>query len=291
MCFAVNDGPGIRTTVFFKGCPLRCAWCHNPESISPKPELFLRPERCIGCGACVTTCEQQAITLANGNAFTQRQKCKQCGACVLVCPAEARAIVGQKRCVEEVMNEVEKDLIFYQQSGGGITLSGGEPLAQPSFATALLSACKQRGIHTAIDTSGYAPSSKLRRLHPFVDLYLYDLKTLDEDDHKKYTGVPLQPILDNLHWLCRQKAKIIIRIPLLPGINDDPQQIETMGRFIDQLKAVDSVQLLPYHRIGVGKYQRLSKRYKLTDMSSPSLEHQQKIASIFQKYIQTVTLG
>ncbi|MBN2356634.1 glycyl-radical enzyme activating protein [candidate division KSB1 bacterium] len=291
MRFAVNDGPGIRTTVFLKGCPLHCAWCHNPESISPAPELMLRPERCIACGACLSVCPQRAIEKIDGRYVTHRRLCRECGACADACPAEVRSLIGKMMTVEEVMREVEKDKIFYQSSGGGVTLSGGEPLMQPQFSSALLTACKNKKIHTAVDTSGYAPLSIVKKTNKYVDLFLFDLKILDEELHIKYTGFSLQPILTNLSWLCRNANELVVRVPLIPGINDAPDQIEKIGRFVAGKKSIKEIQLLPYHRSGADKYARLALEYTLPNLVSPGRQKMQEIASSLQKHIQTVSIG
>lgn len=251
--FAVHDGPGIRTTVFLKGCPLRCHWCHNPESQRPDRELLDSPSRCHGCGACVAVCPAGAIRRVDGVYRTDRRACSACGACVAVCPDRLRTIVGEIRTVRELMEEIERDSLFYEQSSGGVTISGGEPLAQHVFTFELLRACKDQRIHTALDTCGHAPRDVLERMADGVDLYLYDLKHTDPDRHLQATGVTSGRALDNLEYLASEGRRIWIRIPLIPGFNDDAASLEALGRRIAGLGGIEAVQILPYHRIGEAK--------------------------------------
>lgn len=261
MRFAVNDGPGIRTTVFVKGCPLVCWWCHNPESQAFGPELQVWPDRCIGCGACIAACQ-------HGLALSREMPagCMACGRCAAVCPARARTITGWKATVADVMREVVRDTVFYDESGGGVTFSGGEPLAQPEFLLALLRACRAQGIHTCIDTSGYAPRRALLDVAAETDLFLYDLKLMDPAGHALYTGGELNLVLDNLRALSAVHSCINIRIPVIPGINDGDDNIRAAGAFIAGLEAnVRDVTLLPYHATGLAKYARLGKPYRLDE--------------------------
>ncbi len=262
--YAVHDGPGIRTTVFLKGCPLACVWCHNPESHTLEPEIFYWADRCTRCGACIEACPKGALAWKDGNLDMDRYLCNGCGACVSICPAGARELVGRTVTVDEVMREIEKDLLFYEESGGGITLSGGEPLAQPEFCRALLQRCRSLGIKTALDTSGYAPEETLLTIAKFVDLFLYDIKSMDEERHFAYTGVSNTRILRNLKRLDQLGKRIWIRFPLIPGINDDLDHIAQLGEFVATLPSVEAIHVLPYHRGGDAKRARL-------EWSDPSL--------------------
>ena len=279
--YSIHDGPGIRTTVFFKGCPLACWWCHNPESQSPGVEMMVRDNRCIICGACVETCPQQAITLnGHGAPVTNWDKCDTCGQCAAVCYAEARQQVGRQMSVAEVLADIERDRAFYDESGGGVTLSGGEPLLQPDFLLALLCACRERDIHTALDTSGYTRWPVLDRVRPYVDLFLYDLKLLDETKHRQVTGVSNRLILENLQMLSQYGHDIIVRIPVIPGVNDDNDSLRQMAAFLADLPHRPDVELLPYHHIALDKYARLNKVYLLRDTEPPLVERMAEIGQM-----------
>lgn len=260
--YAIHDGPGIRTTLFFKGCPLHCWWCHNPEGQSFDPELMIWPERCINCRTCVSACPNSAVSTANGSIVTDRSKCKACGVCAEKCPANAREIVGKKFSVDGLMQEAEKDVPFYDESGGGITISGGEPLAQPMFLNAFSSACKKEGIHVALDTNGYAKTEIVMKVSRNVDLFLYDLKVMDDKKHKLHTGVSNKLILKNLKRLDSLGKRIIVRFPLIPSVNSDEENVRSMSDFVSRLKNVEEIDILPYHRLGVEKAKRLGKTAK-----------------------------
>jgi pyruvate formate lyase activating enzyme len=268
MRFSTQDGPGIRTTVFFKGCPLSCWWCHNPESQRLQPELLYLEERCRHCGDCVTACPQHAIEQVNGAVRTSAL-CRRCGQCAEVCQAEARQIAGRRLTVGELVAEIERDLVFFEESGGGVTLSGGEPLAQPRFVSALLAACRDRGIRTVLDTSGYAPSSVFLDVALAADLVLFDLKLMDPLKHKQYTGVSNRRILGNLKELVARGRPVIVRIPVMPGINDTDDEIRQFARYLAELP-ISQVELLPYHHIGAGKYKRLGLPYRLGNAPQPT---------------------
>ena len=252
--FSLNDGPGIRTTVFLKGCMLRCLWCHNPESHSAKPQLMLYREKCIGCGECLRRCPHQLhLFMEDGLHRIDRQRCEACGSCVDGC-AGALEIVGREASVEEILREVEKDRRFYEHSGGGMTVSGGEPLMQPEFTYALLHQAKERGLHTCLETCGYAPWEKLEALIPFVDLFLWDVKETDDALHREFTGVSLARILENLRRLSDAGASIVLRCPLIPDINGTQEHM--MGISAVALSCPDSVSEIhiePYHRLGISK--------------------------------------
>jgi len=281
--YSIHDRPGIRTTVFLKGCPLNCWWCQNPESQLSGQEIIFWEDRCIGCGACSTICPSGAIQIKNGIPVTEKEKCILCGKCIEKCPALAREMIGKKITAEEIIKEVEKDLVFYEESGGGVTFSGGEPLEQPEFLEELLNACQKKKIHTAVDTSGYVSWEILNKISSKVDLFLYDLKIMDSKRHKKYTGVSNELILENLKKLSSVHNNIFVRFPVIPGINDDYQNIKEMGEFLSSLK-VTQVNLLPYHYIGVDKYRRLGRTYKLATTQPPSEEKLSEISAILEKF-------
>ncbi|MBN1487723.1 MAG: glycyl-radical enzyme activating protein [Anaerolineae bacterium] len=288
--FSIHDGPGIRTTIFFKGCPLRCWWCHNPESQARSPQLLLRPQRCVECGACVEVCPQNAIS-RNGRLVTDLANCTACGACVAVCYAEARELVGRTATTAEVLDVIERDHPFYDESGGGVTFSGGEPLAQPDFLLELLQACQSREIHTAVDTCGYVPWESLNRIRPYVDVFLYDLKHLDDQRHQALTGVGNALILSNLQRLADAGQAVIVRVPLIPGLNDAPEHIARLGRFVADLPGVVRLDLLPYHTIAEEKYRRLGLEYRMPAVSPPSAAHMQTLAARLQTYGLEVRVG
>jgi pyruvate formate lyase activating enzyme len=299
--FSIHDGPGIRTTVFFKGCPLSCWWCHNPESQAPGPELALRAHRCIRCQACPPVCTQGAISWNGNLAATDREKCTLCGDCVEACYAEAREIVGREMTVAQVMSEIEKDLAFYDQSGGGVTFSGGEPLAQSGFLRALLQACQEKEIHTAVDTCGFAAWDALDKVRGHVDLFLYDLKLMDDGRHQRYTGVSNRLILDNLRLLSSLGHNISIRVPIIPGINDDEEDIRQLAAFAAALPGLASaastdgpgpqVAILPYHRAAAEKCNRLDRAYDLPETSPPSEERMAEIAQTLAGFGLQVEIG
>jgi pyruvate formate lyase activating enzyme len=282
MRFSTRDGPGIRTTVFLKGCPLACQWCHNPESQKTKPELMLRPGLCINCQECVNTCSQGAISVLDGTVITDPAHCNLCGECVEVCYAEARAMVGREMTVSEVIAEVMKDAPFYEESGGGVTFSGGEVFTQPGFLLELVKACKQRDLNITIDTCGFVQWTMLEKTIPYVDLYLYDLKVIDDETHRKYTGVSNQLILSNLSKLAEYGARIIVRIPVVPGVNDTEQSLHELAEVVSSMPQIERLELLPYHQAGVEKYNRLNRPYHLLNTISPTSERMDHIAQIFR---------
>lgn len=255
--FAVHDGPGIRTTVFLKGCPLRCDWCHNPESQSDRPVLAQFPRNCIGCGKCLSRCPQQALSRGEGGILVDRDRCRGCGECAKTCYAEALVLRGQVMSAGEVMAEVRKDVPFYQNSGGGMTISGGEPLYQPDFTLALLKAARAEGIHTCLDTSGYAPWSVLEQMLPYVDVVLYDLKGVSPALHRARTGRPNSLIMQNLQALTSDGVAVKVRLPMVPGFNDSESEMRDVARFVADLSHVPPLEILPYHRLGESKYEAL----------------------------------
>lgn len=281
--YALHDGPGIRTTVFLMGCPLSCWWCHNPESMRPLPGLLLHPERCIECGRCHASCHSDAID--------DTARCCHCGACVSACPAEARELVGRTIAVEQVMTELRKDIPFYDQSGGGVTFSGGEPVCQPGFLLALLDHCRLEEIHTVVDTSGYAEPNIIREVAKRTDLFLYDLKHMDPCKHQLLTGVTNDLILENLKRLATAGAKIRIRMPIIPGINDDRTNIDATGSYLASLPGVRAIDILPYHSSAGEKYRKLGLVYRLPRLIPPSDLRMQEVAAWLRSYGLTVRIG
>lgn len=281
--FSVHDGPGIRTTVFFKGCHLRCWWCHNPESQSYRPDLVFYVDRCVGCGACVAACPHQAIQLVNGKAKTNRQLCQGCGDCVAVCHYGARELVGRQYELNELVNLLVKDEILYEESGGGVTLSGGEVMSQPiEYLTALAKQLHRRGIDVAVDTCGYAPYDHYQRILPYVDTFLYDIKLIDSAKHKHYMALGNERILDNLKRISQAGAKISVRIPVIGKVNADSSAMMAIAKWLidNQVKPI-SVHLLPYHNTGCSKYATLGMVYKEEAMVKPTNETMTTLAELF----------
>ncbi|MFZ5826569.1 MAG: glycyl-radical enzyme activating protein [Bacillota bacterium] len=290
MKYSIHDGPGIRTAVFLKGCPMHCWWCHNPESQETAPQLVLGAAPCIGCGACLEVCPHGAVSQKDGLILTDPARCQHCLTCVDLCHSGARKGVGRSMTVSDVMAEVEKDLIFYDESGGGVTFSGGEPLLQPDFLYSLLSGAKAHELHTAVETTGFGKLQDLLRISAVTDLFLYDLKLMDDAEHRRYTGVSNKVILENLRELSRNHGNITIRIPIVPGITDQEENLLAIGRFAAGLDGVRAIHLLPYHKAGVEKYRRLRKPYRLPDTEPPDAEWMAQIADrmrVFGKKIKT----
>jgi len=289
--FAVHDGPGIRTTVFLKGCPLHCLWCHNPEGIAGGYELMVRPSRCVRCDSCLAACPRGALSKNSGPVAIDRGKCDLCGECVGVCMSEALEIAGRKASVIDIIDEVEKDRVFYEQSGGGVTLSGGEPLSQPAFCEAILIELKRRNIHAALDTSGLAAWEVLWRSADKSNLVLYDLKLMDDLKHKKFTGVSNRQILDNLKKLSAAKKDIRLRIPLVAGVNDDEDNIRRTIDFLRSLKSVRQIGLLRYHKGGAEKYKNLGKSSSFKIFEPPSEARMEEIGRAFSEAGFSVKMG
>lgn len=255
--FAIHDGPGIRTTVFMKGCPLRCAWCHNPESQVGTPELSFLPRRCIGCGYCFRVCPQGAHQTEASGHVLRREKCDVCGRCAKECYAQGIEVIGKRMTVAEALADVLKDKVFYDNSGGGMTLSGGEPLLQFEFTLNLLAAAREEKLHTCIETSGYADYDRLAALLPLVDLWLYDVKETDAQRHKACTGVSNRRILANLRRLHDSGARLRLRLPLIPGVNATEVHLRACGELARSLPRLEGVEVMPYHALGLSKVERM----------------------------------
>ena len=261
------DGPGIRTTVFFKGCNLRCKWCHNPESWLPEPQMLFYANKCTGCGKCLEVCPNHG------------ESCTLCGRCELFCPGDARKICGREWTVEEVFAEIIKDKTYYENSGGGVTFSGGECMLQVDFLLALLKKCKENGIHTAVDTAGNVSWESFEKVLPYTDLFLYDLKCFSEELHKSATGVSNRRILENLERLAG-RAALLIRVPVIPSINDGEEELRRMAEFLRKIQ-VNRVEVLPYHKMGEHKYDAL--KLKCQEFAVPSKEQMERIQRLFVK--------
>lgn len=269
--FSTRDGPGIRTTVFLKGCPLRCVWCHNPEGISPRAELVWYETRCVGARDCLTACPEDALELTHLGLRIRRDRCTTCGACAVACPAAALEVIGREWTPEALLDEVAKDTAFYETSGGGVTLSGGEPMVQSDFALALSHLCHERGIHVALDTCGAVPWERYRRLLPYVDLVLYDLKLLDPQQHRDATGADNARILDNARRMAGAGKAMWIRTPIIPGYTANRQNIAALADFIAaELPSVQRWELLAYTNLGLPKYRRLERAYGLEGVPLPT---------------------
>ena len=282
--YSIHDGPGIRTTVFLKGCALGCQWCHNPESVAAGAELMHWPGRCARCYACITACPRGAIAKeASGAVVVDRAKCDLCGLCAQACLYDAMQVVGRMMSVEEVLAEAEKDRVFYEQSGGGVTLSGGDPSVQSAFAEALLEGCRQRGLRTAVDTAGSSRNGTLERLAAKTDLILFDLKLIDYARHREFTGVSNVSILDNLKRLAASRTEVWVRVPLMRGVNDDEDNIGRTIAFLAELGTVRRVGLLPYHSGGLEKARRLGKEKDFRRFEPPSEERLAAIEAAFRK--------
>lgn len=260
------DGPGIRTTVFFKGCNLKCAWCHNPESQSAKPQMMFYKDKCTGCGKCKSVCPYHL------------EQCELCGKCTLYCPVDARMVCGKEHTVDEVLQEVLKDKAFYETSGGGVTFSGGECMLQIDFLVEILKKCKENGIHTAVDTAGHIPFESFEKILPYTDLFLYDIKIFDSQKHKQYVGVSNELILENLKKLFERKAKLWIRIPIIPDVNDSIEEIQKIKDFLKTIGTAEKIELLPYHAMGENKYRAIGKEPQI--FKTPDAENMKRLKEI-----------
>lgn len=282
--YSINDGPGIRTVVFFKGCPLQCLWCCNPESQRNMPEILYSHKKCKNCNRCILICPKKAISDDKGIKAIDYSLCDNCGKCIEVCPEEALEMVRRLVTIEEIIREVEKDIVFYRSSGGGVTLSGGECTYQPEFAISLLLECRKRGIHTAIETCGFQKWDVLKNILQYVDLVLYDLKHINPVKHLKYTGVSNKLIFENAQRIVSKNIPMIIRIPIIPKYTASKENIKAIARFVSNLKEVKKIELLPYHGLGEPKYKKLGRKYELEGVPSPSSEQMQELAGIVKSY-------
>ncbi len=280
--FAIHDGPGIRTTVFLKGCPLRCAWCHSPESQAFEAEFMPHPDRCVQCGACTEACPYHAVEPAAVAAQVAPDVCIRCGACVDACPTGARELVGRTYSVDALMAEIERDRIFYDESGGGVTLSGGEPLVQPAFTLEVVRACRASGIHVAVDTCGHVDTLALLEVAHDADLFLFDVKIMDEARHRAFTGVSNVRILHNLERLAEVHPNVRIRFPLIPGVTDDDANVRALGAFLASLQ-LRRIDVLPYHRAGLARYARLHRPYTLNAVLPPDHDVQDHVSRLFEE--------
>ncbi len=290
--YALHDGPGIRTTVFFKGCPLRCLWCHNPEGQSPFQELYIRSERCLEtCHLCLEQCPQAAVMKTGQIVHVDRRKCRVCGTCASICPSEAMVLVGKRVTAEEVLEDVFRDEPFFRQSGGGVTFSGGEPLLQASFLNDLLEGCRRLGLSTALDTSVYAPWPMLDAVRKNVDLILYDLKVMENERHKILTGVPNLVIRENLRRLVECRSRIVVRLPLVAGLNDGADQIRAAAEWLSGMGGIERVDLLSYHALGTDKSRRLDRPGCPGDFAPPSRQDLERIRNMILDFGLAVGLG
>ena len=282
--FSTEDGPGIRTTIFMKGCPLSCPWCHNPEGLKKEPELMLLPWRCIRCGECIKICPTSAIMPTEGKLVTDREKCAVCGKCADVCPADARRIIGRYWTPEELLAEIEKDRVFYEKSDGGVTVSGGEGTFQPEFLIEFLKLCKAKGIHTALDTSGYVKWQILKEILHFVDLVLLDLKMMDPKRHRKILKGSFNLVLENAKKITELGKRTIIRVPIVPNYTADEKNIQQIAQFIKGLNVVERVELLPFHRMAESKYHQLGRSYPMDNVQPPDTILMEKIKRLMESY-------
>jgi pyruvate formate lyase activating enzyme len=290
--YSINDGPGIRITIFMKGCPLRCAWCHNPESQSPKVQKLYTASKCIGAQDCIEVCPENALTLTPSGIVTDGEKCTLCGLCADACPSKAIEMSGKSYSAEELLKIIERERVHIDQSGGGVTFSGGEPLMHPEFLIKMLDACGEKGLHRAVDTCGFVPAKTLLEVAKRTDLFLLDLKLMEPAQHKKWTGVDNRLILKNLKLLAETGANINIRIPFIKNVNTNENEVRKMAEFVSALPGKKPViNLLPYHNIATGKYKKLEMDYNAGEMDEPSEEEQNQAIEIFQQFGIAVEIG
>lgn len=267
--FSLHDGPGIRTTVFFKGCPLNCNWCQNPEGIKSSIDLFYHSNKCLNCGLCLLNCPREAIRPGNNCVELNRNSCDICLKCTELCPAGAFQAVGKRVTIDELLKELLKDRLVYEESGGGVTISGGEPLLQPEFLLALLVTLKNNAIHTVVETSGYAPWPQLETIAGWTDLFLYDLKLVDEEKSIIYTGVSNRLVISNLKKLLLKDSKVMIRMPFIPGVNTSHENLHKVAELLGEC-AVKELELIPYHNFGYAKYLNLGLKYSYASLEKPT---------------------
>ena len=290
--YATEDGPGIRTVVFFKGCNLRCRWCQNPESHCPHPQVMYYRNRCVACRRCLEACPAEAIREIPPFGFiTDHQRCRLCGACVDECFSGARKIVGQRMSIDAIMEEIRRDRAFYDESGGGVTFSGGEPLLQADAVRELARRCREEGLHTAVETAGSLPWPKIHGALPWLDLLYFDMKHIDSEMHRRYTGVPLDLILANLRRVSEGFENLVVRIPVVPGVNATGQTMRRMFSFLLEKTKVRRVELLPFHRLGLAKYEGLGMDYAMAEVDNMSKEDCVPFAEIGRKLGLSVRVG
>ncbi len=290
--YAINDGPGIRLTVFFKGCPLACTWCHNPESISPKAQKMYSEKRCIGARACIAACPNNALTLTPQGVVTDTDACRLCGKCAQACPTHAIEMSGEAIDIDAIMKAIENESLFFDQSEGGVTFSGGEPLLHHRALKALLQRCAALHIHRVVDTALYAQPDVVKEIAENTDLFLVDLKLMDSAKHRTYTGVPNELILQNIEMLAAMDADFLIRIPLIQGINADRDNIEASASFLASLPwNRKQVNLLPYHDIAQNKHKRLGIDHNSQGMTEPSQDTLDEVVAIFKQHSIRATVG
>jgi len=280
--YAVHDGPGIRTIVFLSGCQLRCLWCANPEGQELRPQLIFFSDKCTGCGKCISVCSNKATEQINGKIVVNWNKCKRCLECVEICPNEARQSITRVMTSNEVLEKIIKDIPFYRRSNGGVALSGGDPLMQVDFASEILKLCKKKNIHTAIETSGFADWDDFVKILKYTDFIFFDIKHMDSKKHKYGTGVGNEKILENLRKISNLNKNIVIRIPIIPDFNDSVENIEKTAKFAKNLKNIIKLELLPYHKLGVIKYERIGKPYLLKAPDPPRSEDLIKLKNIIE---------
>lgn len=283
---SIHDGNGLRTIVFFKGCPLRCEWCANPESQLYTQEIMERPIKCIHCGACLKTCPSSAISIDDKQFVIDRNKCIKCFKCTEICYAESKEIVGKEMTAEEIFKEVYKDRLYYQQYGGGVTFSGGEPLTQPELLTELAMKCKKYRINTTIETCGYGDFDQFKKALPYIDSMFFDIKHIDPVIHKELTGYDNKLILDNLKKISDYHIPITVRTPVVPGCNDSIECITAIASLIKDIPAVRDYELLPYHNLGSPKYTSLGREYQLEEIAAPSEEQIIQLVKLSNQILQ-----
>ena len=282
--FSVQDGPGIRTSVFTKGCPLECPWCSNPESIKPYTEVAHVAPLCKQCGSCIEACDLKAISLAEKGIKIDREKCNNCGKCVQVCTNDALKLFGEEVSVQEVLDEAIKDKLYYHSSDGGVTASGGEALRQARFVSALFELCHEEGIHTTLDTSGHCRQADMEMVLEHTDLVLFDLKLIDPGSHIAILKASNQPIHRNARLIVERGVPMIVRIPLIPGLTDTDENLEGVANFVRDLDSELPINILPYHRMGMGKYPMLDREYKLSELQLMPDERLKEIVDYFQSH-------
>ncbi len=279
--YSIHDGPGIRTVVFLKGCPLRCAWCSNPESQNPHPEIAHSDSLCDKCGKCADVCPTHAVTIKDKGILISRELCTNCGQCIDACQPGALKLYGKEMSAKEVYREVEKDSEFYRESGGGVTASGGEPLVQPVFLASVFQLCQFSGIHTAIETTGLARTEALKLVMPYTNLLLYDIKFAGSESHQQWTKQSNAQILNNLKFAVENNMSVIVRVPLIPGLNDTDSELRKIADIVIRTLKDPKVHLLPYHRYGQGKYGMLDREYRLESLTRQSNEDLERAKQIF----------